>query len=175
MFPRLFFQGFWRPRANDFSILQMSSQQEERGYQRGFLSTAFCLLLTAQGSSRPLQIKCGLFLIGNRTFQFLCPKQLKSTIKEKGRKSFVFALIWESVISYWFLSVPRIVCFASFCGFFLMILFFFHSSLFRPKFICFKKSIWLLCYGSPHKAAPTVPEATKSYQTEWISKERTAS
>jgi hypothetical protein len=52
---------------------------------------------------------------------------------------------------------------------------FFHSSLFKPKFICFKKSIWLLCYGSPHKPAPTVPEAIKSYQMERVSNEDTAS
>jgi hypothetical protein len=32
-----------------------------------------------------------------------------------------------------------------------------------------KKSIWLLCYGSPHKPVPTVPEATE------LSNEGTAS
>lgn len=50
-----------------------------------------------------------------------------------------------------------------------------HSSLLKPKFIFFKKSIWLLCYGSPHKAMPTVPEASKSYQIEGVSSEGTVS
>lgn len=76
-----------------------------------------------------------------------------------------FPLIWESVISHWFWSGPRcLFCFVCCFLFFNVSLLFLkkiHSSLFKTKFICFKKSIWLLCYGSPHKASPTVLEATE--------------
>lgn len=72
-----------------------------------------------------------------------------------------------------FISMKIFVAVVLFCGlfygFFFFLLFLFpHSLLLNPKFIFFKKSIWLLCYGSPHKAVPTLAEASKSYQMERV-------
>lgn len=102
------FKGFWRQHASIFPILQISAEGGWHWLSKASESDYSLLSHHIMRQLTPSQTQMWSIFNWEQDFSIFEPKtNLKSWRKrrrEEDEKSFAFSLIWESVISHWFIG-----------------------------------------------------------------------